>query len=134
VTPQAAAFLEKARKLLADADIMLGASLNDAAGRNAYLAGFHAAQALIFEQTGKVLKTHNGVHSEFQRLTKDDAVIGAALRSFLSRAYNLKAVADYETGPGSSVSPERAAEATATGKVFAAKIDEILSAIGRPDA
>jgi len=48
VTPQAAGFLEKARHLLAEADIMLGVGLNDAAGRTAYLAGFHAAQAFIF--------------------------------------------------------------------------------------
>lgn len=131
--PEAAAFLEKARKLLADADIMLGAGLDDAAGRTAYLAGFHAAQALIFGQTGKVLKTHNGVHTEFQRLTRNDVVIDNELRSFLSRSYNLKAIADYETGPDSSISPERAAEAVAAGKVFVARITDIASMIGRPD-
>jgi uncharacterized protein (UPF0332 family) len=47
--------------------------LNDAASRNAYLAGFHAAQAFIFERHGKVLKTHKGVQMEFLRLTKNDS-------------------------------------------------------------
>ncbi len=72
MTPQAARFVEKAQKLLADAEIMLGAGLNDAAGRNAYLAGFHAAQAFIFEHVGKTFKSHSGVQKEFLRLTKDD--------------------------------------------------------------
>ncbi len=61
MTPQAAGFLAKAGKLLGDADIMLNVGLNEAAGRTAYLADFHVAQALIFERLGKVLKTHNGV-------------------------------------------------------------------------
>ena len=39
---------------------MLGIGLADAAGRTAYLAGFHAAQALIFERTGRAVKTHRG--------------------------------------------------------------------------
>lgn len=82
MTPQSAGFLDKALKLLSDADIMLGVGLNEAAGRTAYLAGFHVAQALIFERLGKVLKTHNGVQAEFLRLTKDDLRLDAELRLF----------------------------------------------------
>jgi uncharacterized protein (UPF0332 family) len=82
LTPQSAGFLDKALKLLSDADIMLGVGLNEAAGRTAYLAGFHVAQALIFERLGKVLKTHNGVQAEFLRLTKDDLRLDAELRLF----------------------------------------------------
>lgn len=63
---------------------MLGVGLNDAAGRTAYLARFHAAQTLIFERHGKVLKTHHGVHTEFLRLTKDDPRLDEDMRSFLS--------------------------------------------------
>jgi uncharacterized protein (UPF0332 family) len=102
---EAARFLEKALKLLTRADIMLGVGLNESAGRNAYLAAFHAAQAYIFENAAKVLKTHNGVQAEFPRLTKDDPRIDAELRLFLSRAHNLKAIADYETGTGSEFPP-----------------------------
>jgi uncharacterized protein (UPF0332 family)/predicted nucleotidyltransferase len=122
LTPQAAHFLDKARKLLGDADIMLAAGLNDAAGRTAYLAGFHAAQALIFERVGKVLKSHAGVQIEFLRMTKGDPTVVGELRAFLSRTYNLKAIADYETGPGSEISPERATEAIAAGKRFVAHL------------
>jgi len=94
VTPQSARFLEKARKLLVEADTMLKVGLNDAAGRTAYLAGYHVAQAFVFERLRKVSKTHNGVQSEFLRLTKDDSRVDPELRSFLSRTYNLKAIAD----------------------------------------
>src|ERR1700679_3211389 len=106
---------------------MLDAGLNDAAGRTAYLAGFHAARAYIFECTGNVRKTHKGVKTEFLRLAKDDPRLDAALRVFLPQAYNLKAIADHETGPGSEVSPERAADATETAKRFVARIGELVA-------
>jgi len=118
LTPQAAGFAAKASRLLVEADTMLSVALNEAAGRTAYLAGFHVAQAFIFERIGKVLKTHNGVQAEFLRLTKDDARIDSKLRLFLSRTYNLKAIADYETGPGAEISAARAAEAVESGKQF----------------
>jgi len=47
-------------------------------------------------------------------------------RGFLGHTYNLKAIADHETGPGSEVSPELAAEAIADGKRFVAKIVELI--------
>ena len=84
MTSEAARFLEKARKLLEHADTMLGVDLNDDAGRTVYLAGFHAAQAFIFEDMGKIFKTHKGVQMEFLRLTKDDPRVPLDLRIFLS--------------------------------------------------
>jgi uncharacterized protein (UPF0332 family) len=114
VTNEAARFLVKARKLVKQAEVVASVGENDAAGRAAYLAGYHAAQALIFERDGRVLKTHNGVQTEFRRLTRHETRLDARLHAFLSSAYNLKAIADYETGPDSDVSSERAAEAIAT--------------------
>ena len=70
--PQTDAFLEKAKELLGQAETMLGVGLNEAAGRTAYLAGFHAAQTLIFENHDRVFKTHSGVQGEFARLVKND--------------------------------------------------------------
>ena len=90
---------------------MLGVGLDKDAGRTVYLAGFHAAHAFIFETAQKVFKTHKGVQREFLRLTKDDPRFPADQRIFLSQTYNLKAVADYETDPGSEISPERATRA-----------------------
>jgi uncharacterized protein (UPF0332 family) len=93
---------------------MLGVGLNEAAGRTAYLAGFHAAQAVIFETTGRLFKKHASVQGEFARLVKDDARFDVALRTFLPHTYNLKAIADYETGPGSHLSAESAKGAVQT--------------------
>ena len=111
MSPETGLFLDKARKLLIEAATMMTVDLNEAAARTAYLAGFHAAQAFISEKLGKVMKTHKGVQAELYKLTGDDAAFPPALRLFLSQAYNFKAIADYETGPGSEVSAERAATA-----------------------
>jgi uncharacterized protein (UPF0332 family) len=105
---------------------MLGLKYFDAAGHSAYLAGFHAAQALISERTSRSVKTHRGVNAELQRLTKDDPRMDTEMRAFLGRTYNLKAIADYLTGPESEVSPEQATEAIETSKRFVAKMVELI--------
>jgi uncharacterized protein (UPF0332 family) len=128
VTPEAAGYLAKAHDLLAQAEAMLRIELWDAAGRTAYLAEFHAAQGLIFERTRKSLKTHRGVHSEFLRLTKNDARVEAELRVGMSQAYNLKTVADYEIGPGAKVSVERAKAELARATRFVARIADLIAA------
>jgi uncharacterized protein (UPF0332 family) len=70
VKEQTSAYLDKARELLDNADAVLRIDLYETAGRTAYLAGFHAAQALIFETSGRIYKTHSGVHGEFSRLVE----------------------------------------------------------------
>lgn len=105
---------------------MLGIGLNEDAGRSAYLAGLHAAQAFIFETSDRVFKKHGTVQSEFGRLVKDDPRVDLELRAFLGRAYNLKAIADYETGPGSHVSPESAREATQTAYRFVECVERLI--------
>ncbi len=66
------------------------------------------------------------VHAEFLRLTRDDGRLAPELRIFLSRSYNLKSIADCETGP-ISVTPERASAALETGRRFVARIGEMLA-------
>ena len=124
---QTSAYLDKSRELLDEADAILRIDLYEAAGRTAYLAGFHAAQALIFETSGRIYKSHSGVHGEFSRLVKDDPHVDDDLRAFLGRAYSLKAIADYETGPGSHVSAESARDAIATARRFIDLIAGLLS-------
>jgi uncharacterized protein (UPF0332 family) len=126
MTGEAALFLAKARKLLKEAEAVAAIGQNDAAGRAAYLAGHHAAQALIFERESRVLKTHNGVQAEFLRLTRHEPRFDSKLRGFLSFAYNLKALADYETGPDSEVSPERATEAIDSARRFVAAVEIVI--------
>ena len=105
---------------------MMGAGLTDDAGRTAYLAGLHAAQAFIFETTGRVFKRHSSVQREFSRLVQDDPRVDTSLRTFLSRTYQLKAIADYLTGPGSHVSEESAHEATQTARRLLDCVAELL--------
>jgi len=127
LTPEATRYLEKAQKCLTSAKTSLTVNLTNDAGRSAYLAAFHAAQALIFERTGKIAKTHRGVNFEFARLVRDTPQLDDGLPRFLQRAYNLKAVADYETGPDSDIEPVRAAAAVADARNFVAAIRCVLS-------
>lgn len=73
MTPEVGEHLDKARECLTRAKIILGAGVGEDAGRDAYLAAFHAAQALILVRFGKVVKTHRGVHRQFSRLAKNEA-------------------------------------------------------------
>jgi uncharacterized protein (UPF0332 family) len=118
VSPEATVFVEHANTILARANVMLNAGLNEDAARAAYLAAFHVAQAYIFERTGKAFKTHNGVHREFARLAMGDQRIDAELRRFLPRAYEFRSVADYFSGPNPVTAPEAAAEALETAHRF----------------
>ena len=93
----------------------------------AYLAAFHAAQAIIFERTGKVYKSHKGVHIEFLRLTKNDPHFSPEQRGFLSKAYDFKAVADYDTGPIAEVSSQEAVDAIEAARKFLATVRRVLT-------
>ena len=67
MTPEDVRYLDKAYKCLMNARTSLSVNLTGCAGRSSYLAAFHAAQAFIFERTGKITKSHKGVHTEFAR-------------------------------------------------------------------
>jgi uncharacterized protein (UPF0332 family) len=109
VKPEAAEHLDRAAEYLTKARSLLDVlHYNDEAGRAAYLAALHAAQALIFERTGHVARSHGGINSQFNLQTRGDRRVDAELRRFLPHAYDLKAVADYEAGPGSVVPLGRA--------------------------
>jgi uncharacterized protein (UPF0332 family) len=115
--------------MLARGQRMLEVDLIEDAGRAAYLAAFHSAEALIFERDGRALKTHRGVQSEFSRLIRGEPSVPADLRAFLSRAYGFKTIADYD--PQTSVPPTledvRAALETA-----ARLVDEVVRLINVP--
>lgn len=126
--PEAAAFLRKAREFLAKAHNQLEVMhYNDEAGRAAYLAALHAAQALIFERTDKIIRRHRGVHNALRQLTKDEPRFDLDLSAFLGRAYNFKAAADYETGPNAEVTIEQAQQAIETATRFVAAIEDLLA-------
>ena len=124
--PEAAQYLDKARQALKEAYAVAGIELAEAAGRAAYLAVFHAAQAMIFERDAKVPKTHRGVHAQFSRLARNEPTLGTELSRFLSRAYDFKAVADYEIGPDATVPLAEAISATDAAQNFVDRIADLL--------
>jgi uncharacterized protein (UPF0332 family) len=126
VRPEAAEHIEKAHRCLARARTILAAEVPDVAGREAYLAAFHAAQALIAERTGTNARSHRGVHVQFARLTRDEAQIGQDLRQFLPRAYDMKSI-DYGVEPEASVSFEQAEGAIETATRFVDRIAAMLA-------
>ena len=127
MTPEAMRYLDKAHKCLMNARISLSVNLTGDAGRSSYLAAFHAAQAFIFERPGKIAKSHKGVHTEFARLVRDRSELDRSLAASLQRAYNLKVVADYETGPDSDIAPERAVGAIEDAGKFVSTVQNALT-------
>lgn len=120
------AYLAKARQSLVHARAILEIELGDEAGRAAYLAALHAAQALIFELTGQVAKTHRGAHGQFLRAAAGEPLVDPELRRFLSEGYKLKATADYEIGPDAIVPLEDAAAAIETAARFVETVADLL--------
>lgn len=126
MTPESGELLDKARDCLARARIILAAGVGEDAGRDAYLAGLHVAQAIIRARTGKAAKTHRGVHRLLSQIARREPQL-SELALFLSQAYNLKAVADYELGPGASVPLDRAGEAIDRAARFIEQVATLLA-------
>ena len=104
---------------------MLDIGLSEDAGRAAYLACFHTAQAYIFERQNRAVKTHHGVQNTFFLLTAHDPRVDPALRNFLAQAFDLKSIADYATDPSETTTAEDAAAAMKT----AARFVEVFTAL-----
>jgi uncharacterized protein (UPF0332 family) len=80
------------------------------------------AAALILrrstQHTDHIAKTHSGVRARFSQIAKDDPHFDPTLRAFLGRAYNFKAIADYETGSEADIPADQAAEAIEISRRF----------------
>ncbi len=109
------AYLARARELL-DRGSRIADTLGYFAvsGRDAYMAAFNAAQAVIFARTGRVAKTHSGVRSEISRLAHHDARIDPSFATFLAQGYRLKEIDDYQVTPAVPTSRQTALSALAT--------------------
>jgi uncharacterized protein (UPF0332 family) len=126
VKPETAVFLNRAKECLADAARALPIVPRMAA-REAYLAAFQAAQAVIFERTSRVSKTHRGVRAQFARLTQDEPAVGRQMMIFLTRGYEIKAWADYGDGPEGYVIPITPTEAVDAATHFIKVISDLLA-------
>ena len=61
------------------------------------------------------------------RLTKDEPRFDHELGAFPGRTYDLKAIADYETDPGTEVTIGQARQAIATAERFVACVEAVLA-------
>lgn len=133
MTPEAAAHLARASAGLDEARSAADIPpLVRIAARSAYRAAFHAAEALIIARTGRVAKTHAGVHSEFARLTRDLPEADGELRRILGRGYSYKELADYDVDPTRVVTDADAASMIADATRFVARVAELLAAAPCP--
>jgi uncharacterized protein (UPF0332 family) len=98
---------------------------NDAA-HGAYLAAYHAAQAYIVDHVGRAAKTHAGAHTQFAQLAMHEVRVSEEFRSFLPKAFRLKAVVDYEFGDDAEIPVPRAEAAVETAGRFIALLSHIL--------
>ena len=101
---EAADYLARAHEDLSDARQIVDIKLAKVAARSAYYAAFHAAEALIFEETGKSVKTHRGVRVEFARLTKHEVGIPENITQMRAQGYQYKEICDYSTDPTDTIS------------------------------
>ena len=127
--PEATDYLGKARQCLDDAkQIAAATSLHRIVAREVYLAAYHAAEAYLFERTGKAAKTHRGLRSEFGRLARNDPDIDQKFLTFLAEAYEYKSIADYGVAATSPpITAENARSAIDTASRFVDCIAGLLA-------
>ena len=92
----------------------------------AYMAAFHAAQAMLFETEGRRFKTHLGVHGAFGLLVRDDPRFTAEQKKLLGRTYELKNTADYEVDGVQDITNKVAIDALAAARGFVATVASVL--------
>ena len=132
MTPEATSHLDRATAFLTKANIDISISLQEPimaedAARNAYYAAFHAAKALIFERTGRTHKTHGGVNTGFNQISRTEPGIDQTMRAFLSIAYDFKRLTDYDIAQTAQVTPAIAAKTVKETERFVAVVRQLLS-------
>ena len=73
------------------------------------------------------MKTHSGVRAELHRTPKTIRTLTPSCAPSSARTYQLKAIADYETGPGAHITPEQAKDAITGARQF---VEAIATLIG----
>lgn len=116
--PESADYLAKASECLDAAQLIIAIPLPQVAAKEAYLATYHAAQAFIFESTGKVVKSHSFMRTMFALAARADPHLDRTLASQLGRAYKYKEAADYGVGSQAVVTVQEAQEVIAIAQNF----------------
>lgn len=125
--PEAAAHLVRAETDLAEARTLSVIPLAKLAARSAYYAAFHAAEAMIAEHTGRVAKTHRGVHVAFSRIIRDLTGADPTMPRVLVDGYRFKELADYGTDPTRVITDAEARAMIDDATRFVARVAELLA-------
>jgi uncharacterized protein (UPF0332 family) len=129
---ETADYLAKARECLMAAQKIMAIPLPEVAATEGYLAAYHAAHALVFERSGRVVKSHSGMRTMLARILRDGPGIDRTFASLLARAYKFKEVADYGVGSQAVVTAQEAQEVIDIARRFIDTIAESLSPGSQP--
>lgn len=95
MSPESTDYMGVADWSLNEARGILAAGHFEIAAREAYSAALAAARAIIYEKTGKAIKTHSGVRSQLHKLIFEGLPFSAELAKFLSDGFEVKLGVDY---------------------------------------
>jgi uncharacterized protein (UPF0332 family) len=126
MTPEVRDYLSAARQCLAEAKRLLALPMPHIAACEAYLAGYYATEAYMYQRTGKAAKTHSDLRADFASLAKDDPQIPGELVTFPAKAYELKSLADYAINPAPKITDHDATAAIETADRFVDCIDRLI--------
>jgi uncharacterized protein (UPF0332 family) len=82
---------------------------------------------VVFQRSGRVVKTHQGVHSEFARIVKDVPGMDRQIREFSRSGYGLTSIADYGTDPDAVIMDDEAKAAIDDARRFLGQVFTVLS-------
>ena len=119
--------MQAAERALDKARAQLSLPLYDEAGRLAYYAMYHAAQALVVERGFKPSKTHRGLRQLFARTALAEISAVQNLVGPLTNNYRFKWLADYDT-TGAIVDDATARAALTDAVTFVAIVRGAVSA------
>ncbi len=108
----AASYMQKARRTLEAARLLLANNNTEGACNRAYYAMFDAAHAALWaaggQPTGDIIKTHGGLASVFARELVKTGMIGAEHGRALARVQKTRLLADYTADPPAAVDAQEA--------------------------
>jgi uncharacterized protein (UPF0332 family) len=123
VTPAAAALMDKARRALASADLLIEDGDADGACNRAYYAMRDAASAALLQAGAALPKTHSGLVSAFGLTIVAAGQVEKDIGASLNRVQRMREIADY-TGDGVALAD--AERALQSARVFVGRLGEVL--------
>jgi uncharacterized protein (UPF0332 family) len=121
-------YLVKAKQLLhRGTEVADSLGYFSAAAREAYMAAFHAAQAIIQSRQGKVAKTHRGVRTALARIAQADTRFEPTFTTFLGNGYRLMEKDDYDVATDAPITRDDARNSLGTATRLVAHAEWLLA-------